>query len=162
MGFTRCSRRRTLRSLAAVDAQLALVEEPWTVAEPLRVRMGIHTGAAELRDGDYFGPSVNRAARLMSVAHGGQIVVSLVTEELVRDALPDGAALTELGEHRLRDVGRPEVLFQIRHSRLRGVFPALRSLELSARLPVSLTSFVGRERVSWHLCSMPSATPRRG
>jgi len=78
---------------AAVAAQLALLEESWAVAEPLRVRMGIHTGAAELRDGDYFGPSVNRAARLMSAAHGGQIVVSLVTEELVRDALPDGATV---------------------------------------------------------------------
>ena len=103
--------------VAAVAAQLALVDEPWTVADPLRVRMGIHTGGAELRDGDYFGPSVNRAARLMSAAYGGQIVVSLVTEELVRDALPEGATVTELGEHQLRDVGRPEVVFQICHPR---------------------------------------------
>jgi predicted ATPase/class 3 adenylate cyclase len=132
---------------AAVAAQLALLEESWAVAEPLRVRMGIHTGAAELRDGDYFGPSVNRAARLMSAAHGGQIVVSLVTEELVRDALPDGATVSELGEHQLRDVGRPEVVFQICHPGLRSEFPPLRSLErVPGQLPVSLTSFVGRDR----------------
>jgi predicted ATPase/class 3 adenylate cyclase len=132
---------------AAIDGQLAVHAEPWSVSEPLRVRMGIHTGVAELRDGDYFGPSVNRAARLMSAAHGGQIVVSLVTEELVRDALPDGAALEDLGEHRLRDVGRPEQVFQIRYAGSRGEFPPLRSLDqLPGKLPVSLTSFVGRDR----------------
>jgi GTP cyclohydrolase II len=132
---------------AAIDAQIALNNEPWAVSEPLRVRTGIHTGVAELRDGDYFGPSVNRAARLMSAAHGGQIVVSLVTEELVRDALPADTELRQLGEHRLRDVGRPEDVFQVCHPRLRADFPPLRSLEhLPGKLPVFLTSFVGRDR----------------
>jgi class 3 adenylate cyclase len=107
---------------AAVDAQLALVGEAWELREPLRVRMGVHTGVAELRDGDYFGPAVNRAARLMSVAHGGQVVVSLATEELARDRLPDGVALEALGEHHVRDVGRPEVVFQVRHPGLGVVF----------------------------------------
>ena len=75
---------RPTRWRAAIDAQLALAGEPWPETGPLRVRMGVHTGAAELRDGDYHGPTLNRAARLMSVGHGGQILVSLVTSELVR------------------------------------------------------------------------------
>ncbi len=132
---------------AAIESQLALGGEPWGVSEPLRVRMGIHTGVAELRDGDYFGPSVNRAARLMSAANGGQIVVSLATEELVRDERPAAGELLELGEHHLRDLGRPEHVFQIRHPGLPRDFPPLRSLEhLPGKLPVFLTSFVGRDR----------------
>ena len=75
--------------------------------------MGVHTGEAELRDGDYYGTALNRAARLMSVAHGGQIVVSLSTEALVADALPGELALIDLGEHRLRDLSRPERIFQV-------------------------------------------------
>jgi class 3 adenylate cyclase len=86
---------------AAVAAQLALSEDHWAVTGPLRVRMGLHTCEAELRDGDYYGSAVNRAARLMSVAHGGQIVVSLVTSGLVRDG---SVELVDLGEHRLRDL----------------------------------------------------------
>jgi predicted ATPase/class 3 adenylate cyclase len=145
--------------LAAVDAQLALVGEPWELSEPLRVRMGVHTGVAELRDGDYFGPAVNRAARLMSVAHGGQVVVSLATEELARDGLPDGVVLEALGEHHVRDVGRPEVVFQVRHQGLGAVFPPLRSLErIPGKLPVRLTSFVGREReLAWVLGALDRA-----
>ena len=113
---------------------------------PLRVRMGIHTGAGELRDGDYFGPALNRAARLMSVAHGGQVLVSLATEELVRDSLPPGLGLVELGEHRLRDLSRPERVFQLRAPELIFEFPALRTLDtLPGNLPVQITSFVGRE-----------------
>jgi predicted ATPase/class 3 adenylate cyclase len=132
---------------AAIDAQLAVGAERWGVSEPLRVRMGIHTGVAELRDGDYFGPSVNRAARLMSAAHGGQAVVSLATEELVRDASRAGTELLDLGEHRLRDLGRPERVFQIAHPGLPRDFPPLRSLEHPpGTLPVFLTSFVGRRR----------------
>jgi predicted ATPase/class 3 adenylate cyclase len=144
---------------AAVDAQLALVGEAWELSEPLRVRMGVHTGVAELRDGDYFGPAVNRAARLMSLAHGGQIVVSLATEELARDGLAGGVALEALGEHQLRDVARPEVVFQVRHPRLGVVFPPLRSLErIPGKLPVRLTSFVGREReLAWVLDALERA-----
>ena len=74
---------------------------------PLRVRIGVHTGDAELRDGDYYGPAVNRAARLMDAAHGGQILVSLATEELARDMLDDDLGFVDLGEHRLRDLARP-------------------------------------------------------
>ena len=87
--------------------------EPWDGTDPLRVRMGLHSGPAEQRDGDYYGTAVNRAARLMSAAHGGQVVVSLTTEELLRDA-GDDVELVELGEHRLRDLSRPELIFQLR------------------------------------------------
>jgi class 3 adenylate cyclase len=81
--------------VAAVEAQRRLGAESWPVA--LRVRMGVHTGTAEEREGDYFGPAVNRAARVMSAGHGGQVLLSLVTEELVRDRLPDGVSLVGLG-----------------------------------------------------------------
>jgi predicted ATPase/class 3 adenylate cyclase len=131
---------------AAIGAQLALGVEQWTVSEPLRVRMGIHTGPAEQRDGDYYGTAVNRAARLMSVAHGGQIVVSHATEQLARDALDDGVDLVDLGEHRLRDLARAERVFQVTHANLRADFPALVSLDaFSTNLPLQLTTFVGRD-----------------
>src|SRR5436190_2070757 len=87
--------------VAAVDAQLALSAEPWPDATALRVRMGLHTGEADLRDGDYYGPAPNRAARLAATAHGGQIVVSRATEAVVRERLADGVTLDDLGEHRL-------------------------------------------------------------
>lgn len=99
--------------LSAAAGQTSLISQHWEDTGPLRVRMGIHTGAAQLRDGDYFGPVLNRAARLMAVAHGGQVLVSLATEELVRDSLPSGLGLLELGEHRLRDLSRPERVFQL-------------------------------------------------
>ena len=79
----------------------------------LRVRMGLHTGDAVARDGDYYGPATNRAARVMAAAHGGQVVVSHATEEIVRDTLPDEVALLDLGEHRLPDLARPERIFQV-------------------------------------------------
>jgi len=127
---------------AAVDAQAALVDEAWTLPDPLRVRMGLHSGGAEIRDGDYFGPAVNRAARISAAAHGGQIVVSLATEELVREALPDGVTLVDLGEHRLRDLSRPERVFQIGTAE----HPPLRSLDaFPGNLPAQVTSFVGRD-----------------
>ncbi len=131
---------------AAIDAQLVLGAEQWDVSEALRVRIGIHTGAAEVRDGDYFGPTVNRAARVMSAGHGGQIVLSLASAELVRDVLPPGTELLDLGEHHLHDLGRAERVFQIRRPGLRADFPALRALEQHpGELPIFLTSFVGRQ-----------------
>ncbi len=131
---------------AARDAQRALVSEDWGPVGELRVRMGIHTGPAQARDGDYYGSAVNRAARLMSIANGGQIVVSLATEELARDALEDGVSLVDLGEHRLRDLSRPERVFELRASGLLSEFPALRTLDTyPTNLPLQLSSFVGRE-----------------
>ena len=106
--------------------------------------MGIHTGAAELRDGDYYGTAVNRAARLMSVAHGGQILVSLATSELLRDTPTE---LVHLGEHHLRDLDHPEHIFQVMHEGLPREFPPLRSVEtLSGNLRAQVTSFVGRSK----------------
>jgi predicted ATPase/class 3 adenylate cyclase len=131
---------------AAVDAQCAITAAPWDAIGGLKVRIGLHTGEAELRDGDYYGSELNRAARLMSAAHGDQIVVSQVTGGLVRDALPDGVELLDLGDHRLRDVATPIHVFQVAHPGLPRVFPRLRSLETTAgNLPTQLTSFVGRE-----------------
>jgi len=128
---------------AAVSAQLALQREEWAATGPLRVRMGVHTGAAEVRGGDYYGTALNRAARLMSVAHGGQIVVSLTTRDLLRDSPID---LVDLGEHRLRDLGEPEHVHQVAHTDLPADFPPLRSVEnFATNLPLQTTSFVGRD-----------------
>ena len=140
---------------AAAEGQRRLASELWTVAEPLRVRMGIHTGVVEDRDGDYFGSAVNRAARLMGVAHGGQILVSHASEELLRDQLADGTALLDLGELRLRDLSRPERVFQLAAGGLEEVFPPVRSLEaFPGNLPSQLSSFVGRDK---ELASVPDA-----
>jgi class 3 adenylate cyclase len=130
---------------AAVDAQRVLSTESWPVATPIRVRMGLHSGEAEHRDGDYYGTATNRAARLMSVAHGGQVLVSLSTEELLSDDLPEGVGLADVGEHRLRDLSRPERVFQVIADGLTREFPPIRSLDAyPGNLPVQLTSFVGR------------------
>jgi len=132
--------------VAAVDAQRAIGEEPWALPEPLRVRMGLHTGEADQREGDYFGTSVNRAARVSAAAHGGQILVSHVTEELVRDQLPEDLHLEDLGEHHLRDLARPERVFQVGGPGLTREFPPLRT---SARVPTNLptppTELIGRD-----------------
>ena len=131
---------------AVVDAQRALAAEAWPHTGPLRVRMGLHTGTAELRDGDYFGTTLNRAARLMAAAHGGQTVCSAVTAELVRDDVDQDVALVDLGEHNLRDLARAEHVFQLTITGIRHEFPPLRSLEAFAgNLPLQSTSFVGRD-----------------
>lgn len=133
---------------AAAEAQHALGAEAWESIHPetIRVRMGVYTGEAEARDGDYYGPALNRAARLMSVGHGGQILISAVTAELARDRLPTGLSLRDLGEHRLKDLVRPERIFQLAGAGLRVDFAPLKSLDLIPNnLPAQLTSFVGRE-----------------
>jgi predicted ATPase/class 3 adenylate cyclase len=132
---------------AALEAQRALLHETWDLTGPLRVRMALHTGAAEERDGDYFGPSLNRVARLLSAGHGGQILLSLATWELVRDRLPDESGLRDLGERRLKDLSRPEHVFQIIASGLRSEFPPLKTLDIRRNnLPAQPTPLVGRER----------------
>ena len=129
---------------AALDAQRALVREEWALPE-LKVRMGLHTGVAEVRDGDYYGSAVNRAARVAAAAHGGQIVASAATADLVRDGLSPEVVLLDLGEHRLRDLGRPERISAVTHPDLPADFPALRSLDAyPGNLPVQRTAFVGR------------------
>ena len=145
---------------AALDGQLRLTSESWGETGPIRVRMGLHTGTAELRDGDYYGSVLNRAARLMSVAHGGQVVISQLTEQLVRESLGSDVELVDLGEHRLRDLAAPMYVFQVTHREPRGTFPPLRSLDVaSGNLPVQISSFVGGSASS-SACASSSA-PRR-
>ena len=131
---------------AAFEAQRALSNETWPEGVLLKVRIALHTAEAQLRDeGNYFGQAVNRAARLRAVAHGGQIVLSGTTRDLVLDRLPEGVELEDLGTHRLRDLARPEHVFGLRHADLPGEFPPLRSLDaLPNNLPSELTNFVGR------------------
>ena len=113
----------------------------------LQVRCGMHLGAKESRDNDFFGTTVNRAARIMSAAHGGQVLASRAVVEWIGDRMPDECAWRDLGSVRLRDLTAPERLYQLRHPALRDSFPALRSLESTPNnLPRQLTSFVGRER----------------
>ncbi|HLY26707.1 MAG TPA: tetratricopeptide repeat protein, partial [Aggregatilineales bacterium] len=131
---------------AAAQIQRALYEEEWPMPKPLRVRMALHTGEADLRMGDYYGSAVNRCARLRSLAYGGQTLISRATAELVRDQLQDGIGLDDLGQHRLKDLIRPEQVFQLQVTGLPGKFPALHSLDvIPNNLPVQATSFVGRE-----------------
>ena len=134
--------------VAATSAQRAMAGEPWPGQARIQVRMSLHSGVCVEEAGDYFGPTVNRAARLLDTAHGGQIVLSTVSAELVRDVLPEGTALRDLGEHRMKDLGRPERIFQLCAEGLESEFPPLRSLDdstLNHNLPVQLTSFVGRD-----------------
>lgn len=132
---------------AAADAQLSLVHEDFSAVEGLRVRMGLHTGYAEERNADYFGPTVNRVARLVSIGHGGQILLSQVTYDLARTELPRHGSLSDLGSHRLKDLGEPEHVWQLSIAELPSRFPPLKSLdELPNNLPVQPTSFRGRDR----------------
>ena len=131
---------------AALQLQLALEEPGATGGIPLRVRCGLHAGVDVRRDNDYYGNAVNRAARIMSTAHGGQILLSQTVVDLVRDRLPDDVSLRDLGAVRLRDLTHPEHVYQAVHSQLRQQFPPLRSLESTPNnLPQQLTSFIGRE-----------------
>jgi class 3 adenylate cyclase len=119
---------------ATLACQQALISETWPgLPYPLRVRMALHTGETQFRDGDYFGSAVNRAARLMAIASGGQILLSSATTEIVRDQLPADAALYDLGEHRLKDLIRPERVFQVSAPDLPTDFPPLRSLNALRR-----------------------------
>lgn len=133
---------------AALAAQRALDSEAWAEEiGTLRARMGLHTGHVQAQDGDYFGPPLNRTARLESAGHGGQVLLSLATQELVRDELPVGVSLIDLGAHRLKDLFRPETIFQVTTSDLKSEFPALRTLDgQRTNLPAQATPFIGRER----------------
>ncbi|HEV2474316.1 MAG TPA: adenylate/guanylate cyclase domain-containing protein, partial [Chthonomonadales bacterium] len=136
---------------AALEAQQALGKEHWQEGAEIRVRMALHTGAptVDVQAEDYFGPVLNRVARLLSVAHGGQTLVSEATQALCCDTLPQGCSMLPLGQHRLRDLRRPETVYQLCHPDLPAQFPALRSPETPEtpnNLAEPLTSFVGREK----------------
>jgi class 3 adenylate cyclase len=142
---------------ATLKAQRALFTEEWGIEGGVRVRMALHTGAAEERDGDYFGPPLNRVARLLSAGHGGQVLLSLTTKELARDQLPPNVELWDLGERRLKDLFGPERVFQLVGPGLPSEFPPLRTLEgRPNNLPLQPTPLVGRksevEEVAQRLC----------
>ena len=131
---------------AAAAAQRDLNDEPWPEQlGPLRVRMGINTGIVEPRGGDYYGPQVNRTARLEDLAHGGQVLVSDATRALVSGQLRDGLELADLGPQALRGFGEPERVFQLVGEGLREDFPALRGVARGSGLPSFANSFVGRD-----------------
>jgi predicted ATPase/class 3 adenylate cyclase len=133
---------------AALQAQRALSAEAWAPdIAPMRVRMALHTGTAEMVEGDYVGPSINRIARLLSAAHGGQTLLSLTAEELLRDTLPLGVSLLDMGEHRLRDLAHPERIFQLLHPDLPSEFPPLKTVESRPNnLPIQPNRLIGREQ----------------
>ena len=134
---------------AAIDAQRTLATEQWGETGPLKVRMALHTGLTEAREGDYFGTPVNRVSRLLSAGHGGQVLLSQTTFELLRDDLPDGASLDDLGEHRLKDLSRPEGVYQLTSPGLAIQFAALKTLDTRPNnLPMQPTVLIGRERES--------------
>jgi predicted ATPase/class 3 adenylate cyclase/DNA-binding CsgD family transcriptional regulator len=132
---------------AAVAIQRAFVAEAWPTPRPIRVRIGIHSGQAELRDGDYYGSAVNRCARLRAIGHGEQVLLSEAAAVLARDGLPHDLALLDLGEHRLKDLARAERVFLVRWSGDRTDEPSLRTLDsYPNNLPVQRSPLVGRER----------------
>ncbi len=132
---------------AAVEGQRALIAEPWPGAAVVRVRMGLHSGEAELAGGSLVGLDINRAARIAAVGHGCQALVSEATNALAGGSLPAGVVVRDLGQHRLRDLRKPIRIFQLVADGLPSEFPALRSLDARPNnLPTQLTDFVGRER----------------
>ncbi len=139
--------RPTDAILAAYDMQKALHAEPWPTPRPILVRMALHVGEAELRDGDYFGSAVNRCARLRAAGSGGQVLVSQAAREVVRDSLPGSLGFRDLGEHRLRDLTRPERVFQLLADDLPSEFGPLHTLNIHPNnLPVQRDALIGRDR----------------
>jgi predicted ATPase/class 3 adenylate cyclase len=133
---------------AVLEMQRALDTHTWPAGVHILVRMGIHTGEAELTVAGPVGLDVHRTARIAAVAHGGQVLLSETAAALVQGSLPDGASLLDLGVHRLKDLGRPERIFQLAAAGLQAEFPPLRSLgnpTLLNNLPAELSTFIGRE-----------------
>ncbi len=131
---------------AVLDLQRAFEGAEWPTASPIRVRAGLHRGVAELRDGDYYGPDVNRCARIQELAHGGQTLFSERAAEMARHLLPPDCSLRDMGRHSLRDFPHAERVYQLEAPGLPRDFPALRSAGAGAtNLPNPLTCFIGRE-----------------
>ncbi len=139
--------RATDAVATAVAVQHALVAHAWPKGVTVRVRMGLHTGEPQLTAEGYVGLDVHRAARLMSAGHGGQVLLSQTTRDLVEHDLPEGVSLRDLGEHRLKDLGRPQRLFQLVIAGLSADFPALKTVDASPNnLPVQSTALIGRKQ----------------
>jgi predicted ATPase/class 3 adenylate cyclase len=131
--------------VASLKAQHGLARAPWGEIGALRVRMALHAGEAGRRNGDYYGPTLNRTARVMAAGHGGQVLLSAAAAALVADHLPEGSVLRDLGEHRLKDLGRPERVFQLVHPDLPASFPPLvTAVRRRIELPDQPSAFVGR------------------
>ncbi len=132
---------------AAGAAQRALAAEPWPEGATVRVRMGLHTGEGTLGGDSYVGLDVHRAARVAAAGHGGQVLVSGATQSIAAGSLPPGVSFTDLGQHRLKDLSRPEHLWQLTVDGLPADFPTPRTLDATPNnLPLQLTSFLGRQR----------------
>ena len=145
---------------AAVQSHLLLLNEKWGETGSMRVRMGVHTGEAQERDGDYFGQTLNRVARLQGVGHGQQTLLSQTTYQLVNQSLPPDVTLQDMGQHRLKDLLTPEHVWQLLHPSLPAEFPPLKSLDyLPTNLPRQTTSFIGREREMAEVKTLLPSTP---
>lgn len=130
---------------AACELQISLSEHTWPGGIQVKLRVAVHTGEAQMRDGDYYGGALSRCARLRSIAHGGQTLLSGAAYELTQDSLPPGVVIHDLGAHRLKDLERSEHVYQITPHGVAAAFPPLRSLNaLPNNLPQQLTSFIGR------------------
>jgi predicted ATPase/class 3 adenylate cyclase len=132
---------------AAVEAQRRLAAEPWPADAEVRVRMGLHSGEGQVAGGTYVGLDVHRVARITNAGHGGQVLLSAPTRMLAEGSLPEGTGLRDMGEHRLKDLSRPEQLSMLVIEGLPSVFPPLRTLDVVPNnLPTQLTTFLGRDR----------------
>ncbi len=131
---------------AAIDAQLAVAAQKWPGDLSLRVRMALHSGVASERNGDYFGPALNRAARLLTLSSGGQVLLTEAIHGLVKDEPPPEVSFRNRGTHRLRDLSVTERVFEAVHARLESVGELRRSLATANNLPLQPTSFVGRDQ----------------
>src|SRR6266496_1466340 len=132
---------------AVVQSQRVLASHPWPDGVSVRVRMGLHTGEPQISSLGYVGIDVHRAARIAAAAHGGQVLLSQTTHNLVESELPEGVTLRDLGEHHLKDLRQPKHLYQLVIADLPSDFPPLKSLDHSPNnLPVQMTSFIGREK----------------
>ena len=144
---------------AAVAGQRALLAHEWE-SQPIAVRIGLHTGEPVQADGLYAGLDVHRAARVMSAGHGGQVLVSQQTAELVEGELAQGISLLDLGEHRLKDLSAPQRLYQAFTDDLPAAFPPLKTLVVQTNLPVAASPFIGREREVEEICELVQAGTR--
>ncbi len=144
---------------ASLAAQRALATHDFSAVDGMRVRMAMHVGTTDERGGDYFGPVVNRVARLLAIAHGGQVLLSSAAAAATSGELPPGAQLRDLGQHRLKDLAETERVFQLTVADLPADFPKLRSLTLETNFPQRLTGLVGRETEVATITSLLQSAP---